>query len=183
QWVVGNAWIPLTPYFFEQEVLELDAKDFDIHEVWLKGPENRELGWRYNQEVVTVYLSRTYVAGDTLTIGMRYTAKPNENSGEGSQAITDTKGLYFINPEKKPGKPIQICTQGETEFNSKWFPTIDSPNERATHDIKLTVEDQYTTISNGKLLAQTSNGDGTRTDHWEMDIPHAPSLTAVAAGA
>ena len=182
QWVLGNAWVTLTPYFFEQDTLELDAKDFDIHEVWLKEAENRELGWRYNQEVVTVYLSRTYAAGDTLTIGIRYTAKPNENSGQGSQAITDNKGLYFINPEKKPGKPFQIWTQGEPEFNSKWFPTIDSPNERATHDIKLTVEDEYTTISNGKLLTRTSNGDGTRTDHWEMDIPHAPYLTALAVG-
>ena len=182
QWVIGNASLTLRPYFFEQEILELDAKDFDIHEIWLKGAEDRELAWRYNQQVVSIYLPRTYAASDTLTIGMRYTAKPNDNSGQGSQAITDNKGLYFINPENKQGKPFQIWTQGETEFNSKWFPTIDSPNERATHDIKLTVEDRYTTISNGKLLNRVSNGDGTRTDHWEMDIPHAPYLAAVVVG-
>lgn len=183
QWVIGKALLTLKPYFYDQEVLHLDAKDFDIHDVWLKqGGEKRPLVLRYNQKVATIILPQVYAAQDTLQIGMSYTAKPNENSGNGSKAIQDNKGLYFINPGKEGEKPVQIWTQGETEHNSKWFPTIDSPNERATQDIKLTVEDKYTTISNGRLLSQVPNGNGTRTDHWAMDKPHAPYLTAVVVG-
>src|SRR5690606_22566356 len=133
QWVIGEAILTVKPYFFEQETLELDAKDFDMHNVWLQqDQEERPLALRYDGEVVTLYLPRKFTAQDTLKIGIRYTAKPNENSGLGSVAITDNKGLYFINPEGIKGKPVQIWTQGETTHNSKWFPTIDSPNERAT---------------------------------------------------
>lgn len=183
QQVIGEARLTLKPYFFDQNILELDARDFDVHDVWLEedaGP--RPLAVKYNQHVAELYLPRNFTAEDTLTIVMFYTARPNSNSGSGSKAITDNKGLYFINPDKTENKPVQIWTQGETAHNSKWFPTIDSPNERATHDIKLTVEKQYLTISNGELESQVDNDDGTRTDHWVMNKPHAPYLTAIVVG-
>ena len=183
QWVIGQAELKLKPYFYEQDLLELDAKDFDIHEVWLEqGGDTEVLRFDYDLQVVTIYLPGKLTTDDTLTVGMHYTAKPNVNSGKGSQAIMDNKGLYFINPHQKENKPVQIWTQGETEHNSKWFPTIDSPNERATQDIKLTVEDRYLTVSNGVLTDQVLNEDGTRTDHWVLDLPHAPYLAAVVVG-
>jgi aminopeptidase N len=183
QWVLGRALLDIKPYFYPQDQLELDAKDFDIHDVWLQeGQEKRPLSLNYNQRIATIHLPGTYSSKDTLKIGISYTAKTLENSGKGSAAITDNKGLYFINPEKKAGKPVQIWTQGETEHNSKWVPTIDSPNERATHDIRLTVENKYMTISNGVLASQENHEDGTRTDHWKMDLPHAPYLTAIVVG-
>jgi aminopeptidase N len=183
QHVIGKAELLLKPYFYEQDILELDAKDFDIHEVWLKREAGVEtLKVDYDQQVVTIYLPQIYSASDTLTIGMNYTAKPNVNSSRGSEAITDNKGLYFINPHQTENKPVQIWTQGETEHNSKWFPTIDSPNERATQDLRLTVEDKYLTVSNGVLSSQVRHEDGSRTDHWVMNLPHAPYLTAVVVG-
>ena len=181
--VKGSAVLLLKPYFYEQDVLELDAKDFDIMEVWLdQSGEITELGFKYNPKKVTIYLPRTYSASDSLRIGMRYIAKPDESTQPGSAAITDTKGLYFINPDGQEDKPIQIWTQGETEFNSKWFPTVDSPNERQTHDFKLRVPEQFISLSNGKLVGQHQHDDGTRTDHWVMDLPHAPYLSALAIG-
>ena len=59
-------------------------------------------------------------------------------------------GLYFINPlNEEKDKPQQIWTQGETEANSCWFPTIDSPNEKMTQEIYLTVDNKFNTLSNG----------------------------------
>lgn len=184
EWVNGIAQLELKPYFFSQNILVLDAKDFDIHSFALVEKEtNQDLNFRYDGRKVTAFLPRHFSANDTLMVRIKYTAKPNENSGEGSKAITDTKGLYFINSKgEDPNKPIQIWTQGETEHNSKWFPTIDAPNERATQDIKLTVDAKYRTISNGELKSSKMNGDGTRTDHWEMNLPHAPYLAAVIVG-
>ncbi len=181
--VKGKAVMTLIPYFFPQDELVLDAKDFDIHDVWMaEGESDQALVFRYDQRQVTVFLPSTYTSSDTLKIGMRYTAKPEEGGQQGSRAITDTKGLYFINPSGEEEKPIQIWTQGETEHNSKWYPTIDSPNERHTHDIRLTVEERFLTLSNGILQGQTRHEDGTRTDHWHMDMPHAPYLAAVVVG-
>ncbi|WP_373493489.1 M1 family aminopeptidase [Aquiflexum sp.] len=184
QWVKGEAILTLKPYFFPQKELVLDAKDFDIHKFTLVGKgEDNELNFKYNSKEITAFLPKIYTASDTLKVKIKYTAKPNEGAVAGSAAITDTKGLYFINPKgEEPNKPTLIWTQGETEHNSKWFPTIDSPNERMTQEIKLTVEDKYRTISNGKLQSSSSNPDGTRIDHWIMDMPHAPYLAAVIVG-
>lgn len=182
EWVNGTAELTLVPYFYPQKELVLDAKDFEIHSFRLIGGEESDLNFRYNQQKITAYLPTTYSKSDTLKVRIRYTAKPNENAGGGSMAITDTKGLYFINADSSSNKPIQIWTQGETEHNSKWFPTIDAPNERMTQDIKLTVKEDYTTISNGVLHSKKSNGDGTRTDRWLMEQAHAPYLAAVVVG-
>ncbi|MEK7257968.1 MAG: M1 family aminopeptidase, partial [Bacteroidota bacterium] len=101
----------------------------------------------------------------------------------GSAAIQSDKGLYFINPQgDEPDKPQQIWTQGETESNSRWFPTIDKPNERTTQEIYVTVEDRFKTLSNGTLTESKKNADGTRTDYWKMDMPHAPYLFMLAIG-
>ena len=110
-------------------------------------------------------------------------AKPNELPAGGSEAITAAKGLYFINPlGKEPNKPRQIWTQGETQSNSCWFPTIDEPNQRMTQEITLTVEDQFKTLSNGLLVGSKKNADGSRTDTWRQSLPAAPYLTMLAVG-
>jgi aminopeptidase N len=102
---------------------------------------------------------------------------------KGSAAISDAKGLYFINPKgEDKDKPTQIWTQGETEATSVWCPTIDKPNQKTTDEIYMTVPAKYVTLSNGKLVSQKKNADGTRTDYWKMDLPHAPYLFFMGVG-
>lgn len=182
--VHGLAELLMKPYFFSQKELVLDAKDFEIHNAWMVNKEEENaLNFRYNGRQLTLYLPNALTREDTLRVKIKYTAHPNQNAGGGSRAITDTKGLYFINARgEEKNKPTQIWTQGETEHNSKWFPTVDSPNERATQEIKLTVDNQYRTLSNGLLKSSITNEDGSRTDHWVMDLPHAPYLAAVVVG-
>lgn len=183
EWVFGEALLILKPFFYTQNQLILDAKDFEIDSFRLIDGNNEvELNYQYDTQKLRVYLPRDFTSNDTLKVAIKYTAKPNENPKLGSAAITDTKGLYFINSTGQADKPIQIWTQGETEHNSKWFPTLDTPNERATQEIRLTVDQKFRTISNGKLIGSKDNKDGTRTDHWNMDLPHAPYLAAIIVG-
>jgi len=77
---------------------------------------------------------------------------------------------------------MQIWTQGETEWNSRWFPTIDKPNERCTQEMILTVDDRFNTLSNGLMTSSNKNTDGTRTDTYKMDLPHAPYLFMITVG-
>ena len=133
--------------------------------------------------ILDIKLDKTYKGGENYTIYIDYTSKPNEYTGKGSAAITDAKGLYFINPKgEEKDKPTQIWTQGETEATSVWCPTIDKPNQKTTQEISMTVPDKYVTLSNGKLAAQKKNADGTRTDTWKMDQPHAPYLFFMGVG-
>lgn len=180
----GKVWLTLKPHFYATDSLQLDAKGMNIHTVELvSAGKNTKLTYSYDSLFLHIKLNKTYQKDEKYTIYIAYTAKPNEFKTEGSAAITDAKGLYFINPtgeDKK--KPTQIWTQGETEGTSVWVPTIDRPNQKCTNEFNLTVPAKYVTLSNGKLTAQVKNADGTRTDSWKMELPHSPYLFFIGIG-
>ena len=185
QYLNGKATLDLAPLFYASDRIRLDAKGFDIHQIALMvGDKQQELTYVYeNNKDLYINLDKTYQKGEQFRLLIAYTAKPNELPIGGSQAITSDKGLYFINPlGDEKGKPQQIWTQGETESSSCWFPTIDRPNERCTQEMFITVQDKYKTLSNGALKQSLKNEDGTRTDNWVMELPHAPYLFAMVVG-
>ncbi|MBE0424464.1 MAG: M1 family metallopeptidase [Lutibacter sp.] len=176
----GEAWVTLTPHFYEVNKVVLDAKSFNIHEVKVN---DKKAGFNYSEDELTVELDKSYKKGEEYTVYIKYTAKPEEIKQKGSENITDAKGLYFIDPkEEDPNKPTQIWTQGETESNSGWFPTIDSPNQKTSQEIYMTVPNKFVTLSNGTLKSQVVNANGTRTDYWKMDQKHAPYLVFMGVG-
>ncbi len=184
QYLHGVAELTLKPYFYPQDTLVLDAKGFDVHSVNLmSGFDGSPLKYTYDGTKLAIALGKPYTRNDKYILEIAYTAKPNELATGGSDAITEDKGLYFINPlGEEPGKPRQIWTQGETEANSAWFPTIDSPNERMTQEIYITVDPKFTTLSNGTFVYSRKNADGTKTDYWKQEQPHAPYLAMMAIG-
>lgn len=180
----GKAWITLKPHFYPTDSVKLDAKGMDIHQLQLhQNGKTSKLKYSYDKRFLNIRLNKTYTANEEYTIYIEYTAKPEELKTKGSAAILNNKGLYFINPDSTiSGKPVQIWTQGETEASSVWFPTIDSPNQKTTQEISITVPEKYKTLSNGLLVKQASNNNGTRTDYWKMSQPHAPYLFMMAVG-
>ncbi|MFC5282291.1 M1 family aminopeptidase [Pedobacter alpinus] len=183
-YLYGKAWLTIKPYFYNTDSLTLDAKGMDIKNVSIvNGNILSPLKFSYDSLQLKIKLGKTYKASENYTVYIAYTAKPNEFKVNGSAAITDAKGLYFINPDSTTkGKPVQIWTQGETEGSSVWFPTIDSPNQKTTQEISITVPSKYVTLSNGALISQKANPNGTRTDTWKMDKPHSPYLFMMAVG-
>ncbi len=183
-YMYGKAWITLKPHFYNTDSLLLDAKGMDINEVGLmNGTAKKKLQFTNDGMQLNIKLDRSYKGGENYTIYIDYVSKPNELKVQGSAAITDAKGLYFINPKgEEEGKHIEIWTQGETESSSAWFPTIDRTNQKTTEEIYMTVPAKYVTLSNGLLVSQKKNADGTRTDYWKMDLPHAPYLFFMGVG-
>lgn len=179
--VLGFAEITFTPYFYTLDSFELDAKGFEIESI-VRTDVKADLDFFYDGEKIIVYLPEKLYQGQERTIAVKYTAYPGRGPKGGSTAITSDQGLFFINADGTEDKPQQIWTQGETEHNSNWFPTVDKPNERMTTDILLTVEDRFKTLSNGVLVESKSSENGYRTDHWKMDQPHAPYLVMIAVG-
>ena len=181
QEVIGNATITLRPYFYTQNKLTLNAKWMQIQEV--KNWQGNPIGFTYKKNRLNLILDSNYTKTDTLKITINYIAQPNTNTDKGGNAITASKGVYFINPQQlEANKPTQIWTQGETDFSSCWFPTLDHPNQKTTQEIKLTVDEKYKTLSNGILDFSTINGDGTRTDYWSQNKAHSPYLFMIAIG-
>lgn len=209
QYLFGKATITAKPYFYPTSTLMLDARGMEIKEVSLVKKELQKTGmdskknpmghyeatvsevetksllkYKYENDVIEIQLDKEYKNNEEYTIFIEYVSKPNElKKSGGSLAITDDKGLYFINPDgKDKNKPQQIWTQGETQATSVWMPTIDRPNERMTQEIYMTIDKKYVTLSNGELCSSFDNGDGTRTDYWKMELPHAPYLAMMAVG-
>ena len=175
----GQEWVTLQPHFYKTKEVVLDAKAMIIHTVALGGAN---LNYNYDGFKLTIDLPKEYKKGETFTLYIKYTARPEKVKSKGSNAITSAKGLYFINPTgENPNKPTQIWTQGETESNSCWFPTIDSPNQKTSQEIYITVPNKYKTLSNGTLVSQTINGDN-RIDYWKFNQKHAPYLFFMGVG-
>lgn len=180
----GEEWLTAAPYFYPTNRLTLDAKSMVIHEVSLEaGGVKTPLKYTYEDDVLDITLDRTYARGEVYTIYICYMAQPELVKDKGKREPCDTKGLYFIDPlDADPKMPTQIWTQGETEYASCWFPTIDKPNQKSTQETYITVPKHFVTLANGVQVSQTDNGDGTRTDYWSMTDRHAPYLFFLAAG-
>ncbi len=175
----GEEWVTLSPHYYPTNKLVLDAKAMIIKTITL---DDEKLGYNYDGYQIHIELPKQFIKGETYTLYIKYIARPEKVKEKGSIAITAAKGLYFINPTGiNPNKPTQIWTQGETEASSCWFPTIDSPNQKTSQEIYITVPNRFKTLSNGELIDQTVKGSN-RTDYWRFDQKHAPYLFFMGIG-
>ncbi len=178
-YVYGKVELTLRPHFYPTDSLTLDAKQMDIAGVWIvSGVGGRPLTYAYDGWQLRIRLPRVYRRTEKYAVRVVYTAKPAE-----AKVADDQRGLYFINPagtDKR--KPTQVWTDCEPEKVSLWCPTIDKPNQKTTEELLMTVPSTYVTLSNGRLAGQVHHSDGTRTDDWKMELPHAPYLFFMGVG-
>jgi len=206
--IIGAATLTLSPHSYPQDSLILDAKDFIIKRVELvnEGRDSfAELKYHYDNRKLNILLNPTivyttdrigesvttsryenhhsYLPGDTFQIKIEYIAKPEDIRKDSIVTKSDEQGMYFINPDGiDSGIPREMWSQGEVNNNCGWFPTIDEPEQKFTHEINITVDTALTTLSNGNLDYTSLNKNGTKTDHWSMDLPHSSYLVMAAAG-
>ena len=200
----GKAFINMKPHFYPTRMCYLNARGMDIKSVKLfqltttevKEVVNGKPGkkmveklvdaastFKYENDSIKIDLGREFKWNENFQVQIEYISKPNELKEGGSNAISSDKGLYFINPKStNPYKMPQIWTQGETQSNSAWFPTVDSPSQKMTQEIFITVVDKMITLSNGIMVDSKKNADGTRTDHWKLDLQHSPYLAMMGVG-
>ena len=119
-------------------------------------------------DTLVVYPARPVAFRDTLRFSIDYHAR-----------IDNGRGLTFIQPEGREHRPQQIWSQGEDDNNHFWFPTYDFPNDKMTWELAATVAQQYTVVSNGRLVADRKNPDGTHTVTWRQDRPSATYLVSL----
>ncbi len=184
QEVIGKAKLSLSAYSKAQKTIQLDARGFEIKALRYETADTSYTPeYLYDNLEIIIKPIQKLEATDTVFIFIEYIARPAELKHEIGAAITSSQGLYFINPDgSMEGVPRQIWTQGEPECNSPWFPSVDHPHEKITHEIFLTVDSVFHTISNGKLIYSEEHDNGTRTDYWKQNKPHANYLVMLAIG-
>src|SRR2546426_1184522 len=119
-------------------------------------------------DTLVVYPARPLAFRDTLRFSIDYHAR-----------IDNGRGLTFIEPDGREHRPQQIWSQGEDHNNHFWFPTYDFPNDKMTWELAATVPRQYSVVSNGRLVADRRNPDGTHTVTWRQDPRSATYLVSL----
>ena len=183
-YVYGKATISAKPYFYDSDQLVLDANGFQIKQVSLIQNEDKiPLKYFYDGKKLRVNLDKTYHKNQVYSVFIDYVAMPNKLKIAKDIGSAGDRGIYFINNTgRDKNKPQQIWTQGETECNSTWFPTINDPQEKMSQELNITIPEQFVSLSNGNLEFSSLNGDGTRTDSWRQEQTHSTYLTMLAVG-
>jgi len=102
---------------------------------------------------------------DSLTI--QYNGAPPTNN---NAFFTNTQG----------GNPV-LSTLNEPYGAQDWFPTKQSLNDKIDRfDIKVTTPSQYSVASNGRLMSETTLGNGNKLTFWRTQYPTAAYLVALS---
>ncbi len=163
--VIGAVDVTLKPLSAGFDSFELDAESMNIEQVSLAS--GRKLNSIQRGEKLLITLDRAYNNSESITVNIRYRAKPR-------------RGLYFVSSSGR--RPAQIWTQGQPQDNHHWFPCYDSPDDKATSEQYITAPAGQLAIGNGALVDTKDNSDGTRTFHWKMNQPYSTYLTSLVVG-
>jgi aminopeptidase N len=118
------------------------------------------LRFMHTADRIHIDLGSVYTQGDTITVSVAYLGAPVE------------QGLRF--------QPRVVFNLSEPDMARNWFPCYDEPWDKATSEMICTVPDHLFCASNGLLVAETDNMDGTKTYHWNTRYAHSTYLTSVA---
>jgi len=165
----GVATVRLVPLRPNLDEIDLDAVNLNVTRVEF---EDAPLDFNLSGDTLAIALGKPHGLRDTLSLAITY-------------SVTEPKkGLYFIQPDSGyPGKQWQVWSQGEQEDNRYWFPCYDFPNDKATSEVIATVDDNFTAVSNGKLVGEKRDPTNhTATFHWREEKPHVSYLISIAIG-
>ncbi len=166
--VLGDAEISLRSLGNGLDSIRIDAINFENVLILISGDTITNAVNNGRQLIIP--LERKLDFDQTLTVRILYEATPE-------------RGLFFYNPTAMdPYQRSQIWSQGEGEDNRYWFPGYDSPNDKATAEIIVTVPAGQTVISNGRLLGQIGREDKTIW-YYQLEQPTPMYLISLVIGA
>ncbi len=130
--------------------------------------ENQKLIFNHTASKLFITLSKAVNSGQLISVTVYYRGVPEAN-GFGS--------FVFGSHAKKPA----IWSLSEPYGASDWWPCKDTPADKAdSSDVWVTCDTSLTAVSNGILISETNNGNGTRTFKWKNSYPIAQYLISIA---
>lgn len=135
----------------------LGGKGMTVHAVTIAGTP---LPFRHERDQVFVQLGRASRAMERVRITVMYSGVP-------------AAGLK-IGPNKHGSRAFFSDNWSSKVRN--WLPTVDHPSDKATSELIVTAPSHYQVVSNGVLVEETSQGDGTTLTHWKNSVPIATWL-------
>lgn len=179
--------LTVTPIGRARSELVLNADGMKIQSVMrTDGRSRRAARFEHADGVLRIAVEPALRLGETAEFVTSYTLEnPRPAGGIIGGGLTWTRGKLSASDETS--KFAQIHSQGQPEFNRKWFPCHDFPNERLTTELIVTVEDPFVVSSNGRLVgtrlgSPAASGKPRMTWHWLQDKPHANYLVTLVVG-
>ncbi|MEE8467363.1 MAG: M1 family aminopeptidase [Planctomycetota bacterium] len=140
----------------------LDLQGLEVQGV--TDAQGQALEHHHQDGVLTIELSQPLARGVPMELVIAYGGQP-------------AKGLWFAGGSP----PTHVFTQGECEDARWWFPCWDSPADRATSAIRVSMPADWTSMAAGERV-DTRLVDGRRIESWRMHSPHPTYLTTLVAG-
>ncbi|MEJ2053216.1 MAG: M1 family aminopeptidase [Calditrichaceae bacterium] len=122
-------------------------------------------------DLVVLTLDRPYDNGEQITVQVFYSGLPNQ--------VYDRNFKFDTMPSGSP----MVWTLSEPYGARYWWPCKDSPADKADSvDLIITAPRGQLVGSNGTLISDQMNNDGTRTFHWHEQYPIATYLVSLVVG-
>jgi hypothetical protein len=169
----GSVRMELKSLINDLDVIELNLGEFGKIDSVLVGDVRLDAGAvSHTGDVLALTLPSSLQMDEALAVTMFY------RHPYGGSAVT-VKSVQNVDLGKQV---LSIASQAEPYDARNWWPCKDDPADKADSiDVILTVEDPLYPVSNGLVVSDVSNGDGTRTVHWKSRYPIVTYLVSVAA--
>ncbi|MFF1638875.1 M1 family metallopeptidase [Streptomyces sp. NPDC058246] len=145
---------------------DLDLKGLDVSGVTVEGKKAR---WNRAGQELTVRPHDDLDKGETFRATVRYSGTP--------ETITDPD----TSEEGWLRTADGALALGEPTGSMAWFPGNHHPSDKASYDVRITVPEGLTAVSNGELTSETTSG-GRTTFAWHTAEPMASYVATLAIG-
>ncbi|MCR6031811.1 M1 family peptidase [Nocardioides sp. zg-579] len=122
---------------------------------------------RPDRHELSIRPARPVLAGDVVTVVVRYAGRPGRIRWQGEQ-----------NWLADPG---EVVAMNQPHMAPWWFPANDHPRDKAHVDVSVTVPADKQVVGNGRLVSRRVHGRQATT-RWRAAEPMAPYLAFFAAG-
>lgn len=162
QWIDGHstvAVVALEPV--ETFEINLDSR----LEVVSAKTDNTVCTFRHTDGLITVEPREPWTVGERHEVTITYRGKPKV-------ALRPPWIDGFVWSETPSGAPW-IGVTGQGDGGDNWWPCKDHPSDEPDEgmDIALTIPSDLVGLSNGKMMDEVDNGDGTVTSTWRVSYP------------
>jgi aminopeptidase N len=149
------------------KAIRLDLADYLTVDSVTSGDKN--LAFTHGDEQLNITLAQAYRAGSPFEVTINYKGQPTGGA---------RSGFFFSSRRSVP-----VIGSNGLPYNAPyWLPCKDGPGDKAdSADIAITLPQELVVVSNGKLVEETNNGDGTKTSRWAVRYPIYPDVIAVEA--
>jgi aminopeptidase N len=145
---------------------DLDLRGFAVRQVTVDG--TRAAVRRDGQELV-ITPARLIRDGSAFTVVVAYAGVP--------ETVTDPDGSSEGWVYTDDGAVVV----GEPQGSPAWYPANDTPRDKATYTVKMTVPQGLTAVGNGALVRQ-STSRGLTTFTWRERYPMSTYLSTITLG-